>query len=358
MNLRAWVVAALAIGFCRTFATFAAAPPGWTIAGNAPTDYTFALDTTAAASGKRSALITAKSRARPDGFGMLWQIIAADNYRGRRLRLSGYLRTQAASRAQMWMRVDGPDGKTLAFDNMDSRPVTGTTGWRQYDIVLDVPSDSVDIAFGFLLISTGKVWGDEFKLEKVDSTVPVTSAAPALARAPTNMDFEDTGSTQNAIWTPRKLHFASGVVEDCDGLADVTRFVLLQLGARPSDLHINEAACYATYPVPESIDVTFSVLTPVEGLSQNVQSEVVQARWQAVSLKTDALLKAENTAIASHFFIPCTLLEKARKEILPLFPAKNVQPISRSDCFKSHVGLSAELLESTQAPPLGSRMAN
>jgi hypothetical protein len=92
----------------------------------------------------------------------------------------------------MWMRVDGPDRKVLSFDNMGDRPVTGSTGWTRYEIVLDVPPDSVDIAFGFLLTQGGTVWGDNFKLEKVDSTVPVTAPSPPAVKpkGPVNADFE------------------------------------------------------------------------------------------------------------------------------------------------------------------------
>lgn len=129
------------------------------IAGNAPTIYVFAVDKATPVSGSRSASITAKPTATSDGFGTLMQMIAADDYRGSRFRFSGYLRTGNADRSQMWMRVDGPNHQALAFDNMDSRPVTGTTGWRRYDIVLNVPQNSVDVAFGFLLAGRGEVWG-------------------------------------------------------------------------------------------------------------------------------------------------------------------------------------------------------
>ncbi len=167
-------------------------PTGWLIAGTAPKDYEFARDGTTAASGKFSASISAKSGA--NGFGTLMQVIDADNYRGARWKLSGYLKTNDARRAQMWMRVDGSDHKVVSFDNMDSRPVTGTTGWTRYDIVLDVPADSVDIAFGFFLAQAGTVWGDNFRLEKVTSTVPVTSptsVAPSRPKEPVDTDFED-----------------------------------------------------------------------------------------------------------------------------------------------------------------------
>lgn len=166
-------------------------PAGWHVAGSAPTQYEFSQAATAV-SGKYGALIAAKSET-AGGFGTLMQTIAADDYRGARWRLSGFMKTEKAGRAQMWMRVDGPEGKVLAFDNMDSRVVTGTTDWKRYEIVLDVPSTSIDIAFGFFLAQTGKVWGDNFKLEKVDATVPVTSVSPCvpgMPKAPANPDFE------------------------------------------------------------------------------------------------------------------------------------------------------------------------
>jgi hypothetical protein len=108
--------------------------------------------------------------------------------------MTGYLKTSDASKAQMWMRVEGPDRKVLSFDNMDSRPVHGTTGWTRYEIVLDVPADSLDIAFGFMLLEgAGKVWGDNFAFDKVDSSVPVTfppNIALARSKEPVNTDFE------------------------------------------------------------------------------------------------------------------------------------------------------------------------
>jgi hypothetical protein len=170
-------------------------PAGWFVAGSAPNDYEFSRDTSIAQSGRSSALIAAKPGITSNGFGTLMQIIDAESYRGSRLRLSGYLKTSEVAKAQMWMRVDGPDRRILSFDNMDARPVSGTTGWTRYEIVLDVPADSIDIAFGFLLIQGGgKVWGDSFKVEKVDSTVPVTapaSVAPARPKEPVNTDFEN-----------------------------------------------------------------------------------------------------------------------------------------------------------------------
>jgi hypothetical protein len=195
MKTRHSLLLAACAGLLFVQAARADPPAGWFVAGNAPNDYDFSRDASTAQSGRSSALIAVKSGVTAKGFGTLMQIFDAENYRGARWRMTGYLKTSDASKAQMWMRVDGPDRKVLSFDNMDSRPVRGTTGWTRYEIVLDIPADSLDIAFGFMLLEgVGKVWGDDFTFDKVDSTVPVTSPpniAPVRPKAPVNTDFEN-----------------------------------------------------------------------------------------------------------------------------------------------------------------------
>jgi hypothetical protein len=176
-------------------ASFGDVPVGWVVAGSAPQNYEFSRDSSATRNSRYSASIAAKPGVSSTGFGTLMQMISAENYRGGRWRLSAWLKTSNATRAQLWMRVDGSDHKAVAFDNMDARPITGTTEWTRHEIVLDVPPDSADIAFGFLLTQAGKVWGEDFALEQVDATVPVTSPARAtvlLPKEPVNLDFEDS----------------------------------------------------------------------------------------------------------------------------------------------------------------------
>jgi hypothetical protein len=337
MRLRGLFAAALAVGLGLATSAHAEVPPGWIKAGTAPADYEYAVDTTTSATGKRSASIAEKPGTKGGGFGTLMQTIAADDYRGARWRLSGYLRTDSASRAQMWMRVDGPNAKVLSFDNMDSRPVTGTTGWTRYEIVLDVPPDSADIVFGFLLAGGGKVWGDGFKFEKVDATVPVTFAGPPLPRAPVNLDFEASDTTQSAVWTPRELsnfysRFAGG---SCDRIVERLRFVLLQLGARASDLHIDARRCYAG-PV-QSLDASFSVLAPSDKTGKGAAGPSVEARWQMVQVGGAGELRL---GVADCFY-----LESVTQKVLPLFSNRDAKAISLADCSRLNVGLSAQVLK-------------
>jgi hypothetical protein len=141
-----------------------------------------------------SATIISKNSASDDGFGSMKQEIKADDYRGRRLRYSGYLKAElAAQRAALWMRVEDGDGKILAFDNMEDRPATGTTAWKKYEIVLDVPEAAQHIALGALFEGKGQIWADDFKLEVVERQVASTdmNASPDLKREMEEADEED-----------------------------------------------------------------------------------------------------------------------------------------------------------------------
>src|SRR5205823_1432543 len=120
------------------------------LAGNRPSEYQVSLDREVVHGGKSSARM--KSIVTPaSGFGTLMQTCTAHAYRGQRLRLSGYARTKDVNDwAGLWLRVDGPKGEPLAFDNMQQRPIKGTSEWQKYQIVLDVPADAQEIAFGIL----------------------------------------------------------------------------------------------------------------------------------------------------------------------------------------------------------------
>jgi hypothetical protein len=138
--------------------------------------------------------------AEPKNFRALTQLIKADAYRGKRVRLAGYLKTRdvRGGWAGLWLRVDGPDAKLLAIDNMSSRRVMGTTDWSRHAVVLDVSEAAVRLGYGALLHGTGQVWADDLTLEVVDPReVPVTSKGiEPIARTEraSNLDFEATSS--------------------------------------------------------------------------------------------------------------------------------------------------------------------
>jgi hypothetical protein len=153
-----------------------AVPTGWSVAGSHPAEYEMGLDRVTRRSGKSSAVLRGRTPTAA-GFGTLMQQLDAADYRGRRVRLSGFSKAVAvAGWAGLWMRVDGPQG-VLAFDNMQSRPIKGTADWKRCEVVLDVPNAAGAISFGLLLSGPGEVWFDDLQVEAVDGTVPVTATA-------------------------------------------------------------------------------------------------------------------------------------------------------------------------------------
>lgn len=165
--------------------------PAWIVRGSRPEDYDVALDRTVARTGSASARLEARPGAR--GFVTVMQTVRSTAMHGRRVRMSGWVRTEDVEHAALWMRVDGPDDEVLAFDNMDGRPITGTGDWREHTVVLDVPATSRFVAFGVLLGLRGRLWADDVAFDEVGDDVPTTDRVAGVPSLPTpeNLGFED-----------------------------------------------------------------------------------------------------------------------------------------------------------------------
>jgi hypothetical protein len=174
-----------------------AALAGWLLAGSDPGHYEVGAGDLEDPP-RRAGYLRAKPQ--PQGFGTLMQMFKADSYRGTRQMLTARIRAEDVEEwAGLWMRVDGVAGSILAFDNMQSRPITGTTDWTGYRVVLDVSPGAVHVAFGVLLEGSGAVWLDAVQLREVGEDVPTTGigsetdAAYEYPAGPTNLDFSNEG---------------------------------------------------------------------------------------------------------------------------------------------------------------------
>jgi erythromycin esterase-like protein len=110
--------------------------------------------------------LKAKMTAPGPKFGVATGTIPVKDAQGKRVRFSGYIHTENVEKgyAGLWLRVDGAPGKTLAFDNMNERGVTGTTDWARYEIDLPVAAEATNINFGALFTGEGTAWFDSFAL--------------------------------------------------------------------------------------------------------------------------------------------------------------------------------------------------
>jgi hypothetical protein len=109
---------------------------------------------------------TANPAASGGDFGLATGTFPVKGAAGKHIRFSGYIKTEGVTTgyAGLWWRVDGPSG-VLAFDNMQSRGVSGTTDWRSYDIELHVAAEARNINFGALFPGDGTAWFDELTVE-------------------------------------------------------------------------------------------------------------------------------------------------------------------------------------------------
>jgi hypothetical protein len=165
----------------------------WFMAGSEPRDYELGIDTNAARNGKNSGYLKAKGD-QPRGFGTMMQMFKANDYLNKRMHFSAYVKSEGIEAwAGLWMRIDGPEQRLLGFDNMQNRPIKGTTDWQKYDVVLDVPPESVNIAFGILLEGKGQAWLSDVQFEEVGPDVSTTSLEGhgELPDTPGNLDFAE-----------------------------------------------------------------------------------------------------------------------------------------------------------------------
>lgn len=168
------------------------APQGWSLMGSAPADYETGVDPQASHNGFPSAYLKSKPTV-GDGFGTLNQGFRSGQYAGKRVRLSAFVKAEGVGDwAGLWMRVDSGSHRGVRFDNMQDRPIRGTTDWNPYKVVLDVPQDATNIAIGVLLNKSGTVWINSVKFEIVGDDVPATGKFyNSLADGPTNLDFKN-----------------------------------------------------------------------------------------------------------------------------------------------------------------------
>jgi hypothetical protein len=132
-----------------------------------------------------------------EGPGKILQTVNADKYKGKRIKMTGYVKTAAVSVGWAGLRLEVNEPNAVharIYDHMRDRKITGTTDWTKYELVLDVPEYATTITFGLQLEGQGQVWMDDLKLEVVDRTVPVTGVSPVnpetFTLEPAGLDFE------------------------------------------------------------------------------------------------------------------------------------------------------------------------
>jgi hypothetical protein len=170
-------------------------PTSWFNAGSKPKSYEMGIENGAGQNGKNAATIKSIDKS-IEGFGTLMQQCYPDKYLGKRIKMSGYIKTEnVIGWSGFWLRVDQTGSRQpLSFDNMSDRPIKGTTNWTKYEITLDVPNTASLIAYGALIDGTGQIWFDNITFEVISDFSPSTGSSnikkSPTVDEPTNLDFE------------------------------------------------------------------------------------------------------------------------------------------------------------------------
>ncbi|HZS40270.1 MAG TPA: transcriptional regulator [Polyangia bacterium] len=171
-------------------AAFADEPLAWLFTGPveepklADLGYEGGVDATHSHSGRRSVFLRSLID-KPRKHAVVMQSIAADRYRGRRVRLSAWVLTDG--RARPWIGINVTTGET-SVGRVDI-PVSASGGWQREEAVVDVAASAQTLHFGMLLGGPGQAWLDDVRLEVVGDSVPATG--PRLPFEPRNLDFEE-----------------------------------------------------------------------------------------------------------------------------------------------------------------------
>jgi hypothetical protein len=149
---------------------------GWT--RPEPADYEAGIEHTTVHSGKGSLILKSTGSTAKDF--AVRQRIRADGFRGKRVRLSGWVKPdQAVGGGALWLRVDFQNGDYVLDGMLELSPtdrsVKLTNGWAKCDLVADVPEDALGISFGVRMRGKGAFWADDLAFDVVAKSIPVNT---------------------------------------------------------------------------------------------------------------------------------------------------------------------------------------
>jgi len=145
-------------------------PPGWFnsdgFVGNVSTAYEIRVIPRPDSGSGACVLFQNPRRAKKTEFGSLMQRFLALDLANKMIWLQGEVKTKTVAQwAGLWLRADDAYGNMVFFENMQKRPIRGTTSWTKYMIEATLlPSETVWLNYGILLVGRGMMWADNFRL--------------------------------------------------------------------------------------------------------------------------------------------------------------------------------------------------
>jgi bifunctional DNase/RNase len=176
---------------------------GW-IFSRSPDDASHCLDPHTTLTGKPSLAITLHKPFTDPYISLLdHERFHAGHYRGQRVRLSAYVKTEHIHPPALELAISWPLDTINPFTGFADYashsthshiiPHTADAFWSLHELVIDVPEQARDIIFSLNTQEQGKLWLDGIQFTAVDHSVPLTGTilSPPLL-LPLNLDFSNS----------------------------------------------------------------------------------------------------------------------------------------------------------------------
>lgn len=178
-------------------------PGGWRLVPFAANGYRIGLDREIRHGGKSAGFLESHAGWEKNHFDKLGttpklqQYLDATKYRGKRLRLSAFLKSQDV-KTTAYLAASVPNPYADMSDYTTAKPfLEGTTDWKRFEIEFNVIHYAKQIEIRVELHGSGRVWVDDLRLEVLGDTgeptgAEIPKADPLLFGELANTDFEQT----------------------------------------------------------------------------------------------------------------------------------------------------------------------
>ncbi|MCC6241759.1 MAG: M56 family metallopeptidase [Gemmatimonadaceae bacterium] len=152
---------------------------GWAAFGKLKQQYELLPDSVGPESERADILVRAKRGSDSEGASLM-QFVAADSLRGKRILFTGQLRASGATDSTILIAAAYDKcSHLLQWDDGVKRAVTGSTGWTNFRVVMDLPQDADYFMLGVAFNGAGEFRVRDIALSLADAAVPATASSPS-----------------------------------------------------------------------------------------------------------------------------------------------------------------------------------
>lgn len=112
--------------------------------------------------------------------------LSSDDYKGKKVKLSGYFKTKDVPHAFIWFFAKDDKKNTLKEEDMYIKG-SKEYDWTPFEIIMKVPSNSKTVSFGINLGKQGQMWVDDIKFEIVPKDTPEKTDSFISKKRPVNL---------------------------------------------------------------------------------------------------------------------------------------------------------------------------